>query len=106
MWSSLTLRRSKNKNRDDTIAAAGDKDSDTANKKLSRSATFCYDSKYKEQNTKKSWLRNLPKVRNKFTRNKSEKINAKLKVQDTKVTNYTQERIGNVDRVQIKDKER
>jgi hypothetical protein len=65
MWSSLTLRRSKDKTRDDTIAAAGgDKDSDTVNKKLTRAATFCYDSKYKEQNTKKSLLRNFPKVRN------------------------------------------
>ena len=54
MWSSLTLRRSKDKTRDDTIAAAGDKDRDTVNKKLTRAATFCYDSNYKEQNTKKS----------------------------------------------------
>jgi hypothetical protein len=99
MWSSLTLRRSKDKTRDDTIAAAGDKGSDTANKKLSRAATFCYDSKYKEQNTKKSWLRNLPKVRNKCTRNKKE-------VQETKVTNYDQERIGNNERHTIMDKER
>ena len=106
MWSSLTLRRSKNKTRDDTIAAAGDKDGDIANKKLCRAATFCYDSKYKEQNTKKSWLRNLPKVWNKFTRNKSEKIKEKLEVQETKVTNYGQERIGNNDRVKINDKER
>ena len=73
MWSSLTLRRAKEKNRDDTIAAAGDKDSDTANKKLARAATFCYHSKYKEQNIKKSWLRNLPNVKNKFTKNKTEK---------------------------------
>jgi hypothetical protein len=106
MWSSLTLRRSKDKTRDDTIAAAGDKDSDTANKKLSRAATFCYDSKYKEQNTKKSWLRNLPKVRNKFTGNKSEKIKEKLEVQETKVTNYGRERIGKDDRVKMKYKER
>ena len=106
MWSSLTLRRSKDKTRDDTIAAAGDKDSDTANKKLSRAATFCYDSKYKEQNTKKSWLRNLPNVRNKFTKNKSEKTKVKLEVQETKVTNYGRERIENDDRVKRKDKER
>ena len=106
MWSSLTLRRSKDKTRDDTIAAAGDKDSDTANKKLSRAATFCYDSKYKEQNTKKSWLRNLPNVRNKFTKNKSEKTKEKLEVQETKVTNYGRERIENDDRVKRKDKER
>ena len=100
MWSSLTLRRSKNKTRDDTIAAAGDKNSDSANKKLTRAATFCYDSKYKEQNTKKSWLRN------KFTKNNSEKIKEKLVVQETTVTNYGQERIGNNDRVKINDKER
>ena len=106
MWSSLTLRRSKDKTRDDTIAASGDKVSDTANKKLSRAATFCYDSKYKEQNTKKSWLRNLPKVRNKFTKNKSGKMKEKFEVQETKVTNYGQERIGNDVRVRIKDKER
>ena len=101
MWSSLTLRRSKDKTRDDTIAASGDKVSDTANKKLSRAATFCYDSKYKEQNTKKGWLRNLPNMRNKFTKNKSEKTKEKLEVQETKVTNYGQD-----DRVKIKDKER
>ena len=86
MWSSLTLKRSKNKTKDDTIAAAGDKDSDTANKKLSRAATFCYDSKYKEQDTKKSWLRILPEVRNKFTRNKREKIRKKLEVEETSTT--------------------
>ena len=68
MWSSLTVRRCKDKTRDDTIAPAGDKDSDTANNKLSRAATFCYDHNYKEQNTKRNWLRNLPKVRNKFFR--------------------------------------
>ena len=106
MWSSLTLRRSKDKTRDDTIAAAGDKDSDIASKKLRRAAKFCYQSKYKEQNTKKSWLRNLPKVRNKFTRNKSEKTREKLEVQETKVTDYGQEWIGNDDRVKRKDKER
>ena len=94
MWSSLTLRRSKNKTKDDTIAAAGDKDSDTANKKLSRAATFCYDSKYKEQNTKKSWLRILPEVRNKFTKNKSEKIKERLEVEETDITIHGQQRIG------------
>ena len=100
MWSSPTLRRSKDKTRDDTITAAGDKDSDTANNKLGRAATFCYHSKYKEQNTKKGWLRN------KFTKNKSEKIKEKLEVQETKVTNYSQEWIGNDDRVKINVKER
>ena len=100
MWSSLTLRRYKT--RDDAIAAAADKD----NKKLSRAATFCYDSKYQDQNTKKSWFRNLPKGRNKFTKNKSEKIQEKLEVQETQVTNYGQERTGNDDRVRIMDKER
>ena len=101
MWSSLTVRRCKDKTRDDTIAPAGDKDSDTANNKLSRAATFCYDHNYKEQNTKRNWLRNLRKVRNKFSTNKSEKIKEKLEVQDTKLTNYGQERIGNV---RMKDK--
>ena len=50
--------------------------------------------------------RNLPKVKNKFTKNKSEKIKEKLEVQETKVTNYSQEWIGNDDRVKINVKER
>ena len=99
MWSSLTLRRPKDKSRDDYISAACDKDSDTANKKLSRAATFGYDSKYEEQNTKTSWFRNLPKGRNKFNKNKSERIKEKFEVQETKVTKYGQEWIGNDARV-------
>ena len=54
----------------------------------------------------KSWLENLLKVRNKFTKNKSGKMKEKFEVQETKVTNYGQERIGNDVRVRIKDKER
>ena len=45
-------------------------------------------------------------MRNKFTKNKSEKIQEKLEVQETQVTNYGQERTGNDDRVKIMDKER
>jgi hypothetical protein len=103
MWSSLTLRRSKDKTRDDAIATAGDKDSDTANNKLSRAATFCYHSNYKELKTKKSWFRNLPNVINKFaSKNRREKFDG----QEKTFNNFGQERIGNVDRVKIKDKER
>ena len=45
-------------------------------------------------------------MKNKFTKNKSEKIKEKLEVQETKVTNYSQEWIGNDDRVKINVKER
>ena len=43
---------------------------------------------------------------NKFKNNKSEKIKEKFEVQETKVTKYGQEWIGNDVRVRIKDKER
>ena len=110
MWSSLTLRRSKDKTKDVTIVS--DKEPDTVNKKLARAATFCYDSNHKKQNTKKSWLKNLPKVKQKFTKNKSDKCQENCESyfdkqgQGKTVNNSVQDRVVNVERMKYADKER
>jgi hypothetical protein len=110
MWSSLTLRRSKDKTKDVTIVS--DKEPDIVNKKLARAATFCYDSNHKENNTKKSWLKNLPKVKQKFTKNKNAKCQEKCESYPNKqgqgktVNNSVQDRVVNVERIKHADKER
>ena len=76
MWSSLTLRRSKDATDDDTTAG-DDKEHDTANQKLTRAATFCYQANYNQGEKKqKSWL-NLPRVRRRFSKHKSDKYQPK-----------------------------
>jgi len=98
MWSSLTLGRGgkdKDKARDDTVREAADKATDTVNKKLARAQTFCYDSHYSDQNAKKGWLKNLPNVRKKFSKNKSEK-----KCRD-KVEKYSSHAPGQVKEIPV-----
>ena len=72
MWSSFTLRRVKEVAKHDT-AADGDKAPDIVNKRLTRAATFCFDSDYKEKRKKTNWLRNLPNIKKGINKIKSEK---------------------------------
>lgn len=74
MWSSLTLSRPvKNKARKEVTAGhTSGKVNETANKKLARAATFCYESHYKDPKTKKNWLSNFQNMRKKFTKIKFE----------------------------------
>ena len=105
MWSSLTLRRSKDATDNDTTAG-GDKDQDTANQKLTRAATFCYQDNYNVGGKKqKNWLKNLPRVRRRFSKHKSDKWQAKCEKEKT-VDNCVaeQDRKKNVERIKILDK--
>ena len=87
MWSSFTLRRSK---KEVDTGGGGDKVKDTVNTKLARAATFCFDSDYKEKKTKAKWLKNLPNVKKKMIKNKSEryKFEDYKAVQDIKENNH------------------
>ena len=77
MWSSLTLRRSKDKSKEKITAVGDNKKHEATNQKLTRAATFCYPPNYKCDKNKKSWLINLPKVRRRFIKHKSDKIQTK-----------------------------
>ena len=105
MWSSLTLRRSKDTTGDDTTAD-GDKEHDTANQKLTRAATFCYQDNYNQGEKKqKSWLKNLPRVRRRFSKHKSDKWQAKCEEEKTVCSSGAeQDRKKNVERIKILDK--
>ena len=82
MWSSLTLRRQDKHGKGDTDAAEGrEKVNDTVNKKLTRAATFCFDSDYKDKKKKTKWLKNLPNIKKGVIKNKSEKY----KLEDYKI---------------------
>ena len=104
MWSSLTLRRSKDATDNDTTAD-GDKKHDTANQKLTRAATFCYQDNYNQGEKKqKSWLKNLPRVRRRFSKHKSDKWQAKCEKEEEKTVAAVQDRVKNLERINILDK--
>ena len=72
MWSSLTLSRpAKNRIGREVVSHTSEKVNETANKKIARAATFCYDSHYKELKAKKNWLSNFPNMSRKFTKKKN-----------------------------------
>ena len=83
MWSSLTLsRQARSKARKDaTEKDATEKVTEAEKKKLARAATFCYDSQHRNQKTKKHWLiGNIPNIKKKFSKAKSEKWEEKVDV--------------------------
>ena len=78
MWSSFTLKRTKEGTKHDT---AGDKVAHSVNKKLSRAATFCFDSDYNEKKKKARWKRNLPNIKKGVVKI----TNEKFKFEDYKI---------------------
>ena len=70
---------------------AGDEVPDIINKKLTRAATFCFDSDYKEKRKKTNWLRNFSNIKKGLNKIKSEKYkfeDYKIKQEDEK-NDYT-----------------